>query len=56
LDIRIERGIFPKPTFVDDTGIQYVRYFDESWVSIAQAILKNAPNTVPKKTPSEEQI
>jgi len=44
LDIRIERGIFPKPTFVDETGIQCVRYFDENWVKIAQAILENAVN------------
>lgn len=40
LDIRIERGIFTRPTFVDTTG---VRYFDENWVRIAQAILENAP-------------
>ena len=36
-DIRLKRGIFPRPTFTDVTG---VRYFDESWVSIAQSILK----------------
>jgi len=42
LDIRIERGIFPKPTFVDETGIQCVRYFDENWVRVAQTILDNA--------------
>ena len=47
LDIRIERGIFPKPTYVDETGIQSVRYFDENWVRIAQAILESAPNTSP---------
>ena len=41
-DVRIERGVFPKPTLVDETGIQYVRYFDENWVKIAQAILENA--------------
>ena len=38
LDIRIERGILPQPTYVDETG---VRYFDENWVRIAQAILEN---------------
>lgn len=37
-DIRIERGIFTRPTFVDTSG---VRYFDENWVRIAQAILDN---------------
>ena len=39
LDLRIERGIFPKPTYTD---IARVRYFDENWVRIAQAILDNA--------------
>ncbi|GAH66076.1 unnamed protein product [marine sediment metagenome] len=42
LNLRIERGIFPRPTYVDETGIQSVRYFDENWVRIAQAILDNA--------------
>ena len=42
-DIRVERGIFPRPTYVDtvkrgDVTLQ-VRYFDENWVRIAQAIL-----------------
>ena len=37
-DLRIERGIFPKPTFTDVTN---VRYFDESWVTIAEAILSS---------------
>ncbi len=40
-DHRVELGVFPKPTLVDETGIQCVRYFDESWVKIAQAILDN---------------
>lgn len=35
-DMRLKRGIFPRPTFTDVTG---VRYFDESWVGIAQSIL-----------------
>ena len=35
-DVRLKRGIFPRPTFTDVTG---VRYFDESWVSVAQTIL-----------------
>jgi len=43
-DIRIDRGIFPRPTFVDTTG---VRYFDENWIRIAQAIIESAPNTSP---------
>jgi len=42
LNLRIERGIFPRPTYIDNAGIQSVRYFDESWVKIAQAILDNA--------------
>ena len=41
-DHRVELGVFPKPTLVDETGIQCVRYFDENWVKIAQAILDNA--------------
>ena len=40
---RIELGIFPRPTYTDNTGIQQVRYFDENWVRIAQAILANVP-------------
>ena len=39
LDLRIERGVFPRPTYIDVSG---VRYFDENWVKIAQAILDNA--------------
>jgi len=35
-DMRLKRGIFPRPTFTDVTG---VRYFDESWVRVAQSIL-----------------
>jgi len=35
LDLRIDRGIFPKPTLIDSG----VRYFDEQWVRNAQAIL-----------------
>lgn len=38
-DMRLKRGIFPSPTFTDVTG---VRYFDESWVGIAQAILETS--------------
>jgi len=38
LDVRIDRGIFPKPTFVDTSG---VRYFDEQWIRTAKAILDN---------------
>ena len=39
LDIRIQRSIFPQPTFVNGSG---VRYFDENWVRAAQHILDNA--------------
>lgn len=38
-DYRIKLGIFPRPTFTDETG---VRYFDEKWVQIAQNIMDNA--------------
>jgi len=41
-DIRIELGILPQPTYVDKTSGLPVRYFDENWVRIAQAILDNA--------------
>jgi len=45
-DIRVERGIFPRPTYIDTVKrgdvTLYVRYFDEGWVRIAQAILDNA--------------
>lgn len=45
-DTRIERGIFPKPTYIDTVRrgnvILKVRYFDEAWVRIAHAILDNA--------------
>lgn len=45
-DTRIERSIFPRPTYIDtvqrgDVTLR-VRYFDEGWVRIAQAILDNA--------------
>ncbi len=42
-DVRLQRGIFPKPTFTDVTG---VRYFDEGWVKIAQSILDGAKDKV----------
>jgi len=41
-DHRIELAIFPRPTYIDETGGMRVRYFDENWVSIAQTILDNA--------------
>lgn len=45
-DTRVKRGIFPRPTYVDvvkmGTTISEVRYFDENWVRIAQAILDNS--------------
>jgi len=36
LDIRIERGILPRPPLVDAAG---VRYFDEHWLRTGRAIL-----------------
>ncbi len=39
MDIRIDRGVLPQPTFIDTTG---VRYFDEQWLRTARAILENA--------------
>ena len=44
LNLRVKRGIFPAPTYIDNAGIQSVRYFDESWVRIAKAILGNKKN------------
>ena len=41
-DHRIELGIFPQPSYIDETGIQHVRYFDENWVRVAQTILDNS--------------
>ena len=38
-DVRLKRGILPRSTFTDVTG---VRYFDESWVRIAQSILDSS--------------
>ena len=46
-DVRVDRGVFPRPTYVDTITcggvIQHVRYFDENWVRIALAILQSAP-------------
>ncbi len=53
LNLRIERGIFQRPTYVDETGIQSVRYFDENWVRIAQAILDSSPNTSGERQANE---
>ena len=44
-DRRVELNIFPRPTYIDivqrgEVTLK-VRYFDESWVKIAQAILDN---------------
>jgi hypothetical protein len=45
-DLRIERGIFPRPTYVDTVKrgdvILQVRYFDENWVKVVQTILDNS--------------
>lgn len=45
-NLRIQRGIFPAPTYVDNAGAQSVRYFDENWVRIAQAILENVVSEI----------
>jgi len=37
VNLRIERGVLPKPTHIDENG---VRYFDEEWVGGAKAMLK----------------
>ncbi len=46
-NIRVERGVFPRPTYVDTVicgGVtQHVHYFDENWVRIAKAIMESAP-------------
>ncbi len=50
-DIRVDRGIFPRPTYVDSVRrgdvILNVRYFNENWVRIAKAILDSSPNAKP---------
>jgi len=46
-NLRIERGIFPRPTYIDNTGKQSVRYFDENWVRIAKDILESSPTATP---------
>ncbi len=46
-DVRVDRGVFPRPTYIDTVvcgGVtQNIRYFDESWVKIARAILDSVP-------------
>lgn len=49
-DLRIERGIFPKPTYTDKTG---VRYFDENWVRIARDILGSSRDATEVKEEGE---
>ena len=56
-DRRVELGIFPRPTHVDivtrgDVTL-HVRYFDENWVRIAQAILDNAGQGIKNKQAAE---
>ena len=46
-DHRIELGIFPPPTYIDETGIQRVRYFDENWVRMAKDILESSATNSP---------
>lgn len=53
-DIRIERGILPQPAYVDKTSIPPMRYFDENWVRIAQAILENVAQGNRKATKGDE--
>ena len=49
-DHRIELGILPKPTYVDTVKrgkiTLQVRYFDETWIRTAQAILDNSMQAV----------
>ena len=58
-DIRVERSIFPRPTYVDTVKrgdvTLHVRYFDENWVRIAQAILDSSPNTSGEKQETFER-
>ena len=50
-DLRVERGIFPRPTYVDTVTrgavTLHVRYFDENWVRIARDIMESSPNLRP---------
>ena len=58
-DIRVERGIFPRPTYVDTVRrgniTLHVRYFDENWVSIARQILEHSPNARLASEPTHER-
>ena len=42
-DVRIERGVLPAPTYVDETA---VRFFDEEWVKESRAILKRSNSAI----------
>lgn len=51
LDIRIQKGILPPPTFTDNNG---VRYFSEGWVTIAKTML-NKRKMVSANNPKERK-
>jgi len=40
LDLRIKRGILPRPTYTDPKT--NIRYFDQNWLKAAQLILANS--------------
>ena len=50
-DTLIDRGIFPRPTYIDTVKrgkvTLKVRYFDASWVRIAKSILDSELKVVP---------
>jgi hypothetical protein len=40
LDLRIDKGILPRPTYTDRKT--NIRYFDQNWLKAAQLILANS--------------
>lgn len=53
LDLRINRGILPRPTYTDpETNI---RYFDENWVKAAQLILASSIRAMDQQPRLDDQ-
>jgi len=52
LDLRIERGVLPKPTFIDKNN---VRYFSDGWLTLAKQTLQQNHNNKNKNAESEKR-
>jgi predicted DNA-binding transcriptional regulator AlpA len=52
LDLRIERGVLPKPTYIDKNN---VRYFSDGWLTIAKKILEQNHNNKNTNAKSRER-